>query len=333
MKMKAAFYRSKGPAAEVLQRGELDLPQPAPGEVRVRIKVSAVNPSDTKNRAGHRGNLAMPFPLIIPHQDGSGVIEAVGDSVSERRIGERVWVYEATLGRALGTCAEYCCVPSSKAIPLPDAADFEAGACMGIPAMTAHRCVFADGSVRGQRVLVLGGAGAVGFYAVQMAKLGGAACVLASVSRPEQAQAAIRAGADHVINYRSQDLVASCREIFAEDNPIDRVIDVAFGANLSHSLALLRVRGVIATYASDAVPEPSIPFWPMLAKDLTVRFVLVYAMGEEAHRAAAEYISEALSHNRLIHQIYKRYQLDDVVSAHEDCESMKILGKVLIHLD
>ena len=333
MTMQAAYYRRKGPAAEVLQLGELETPQPAQGEVRVRIKVSAVNPSDTKNRGGHRGNIHMPFPLIIPHQDGSGIIEAVGEGVSKDRIGERVWVYEATLGRALGTCASFCCVPSSKAITLPDAADFEAGACMGIPAMTAHRCVFADGSVAGKRVLVLGGAGAVGFYAVQMAKLDGAASVIATVSRPEQAQVAINAGADHVINYKEQDLVASCRELFHEDNPIDRVIDVAFGANLPQSLALLRARGVIATYASDAVPEPSIPFWPMLAKDLTVRFVLVYAMDEQAHRDAALYINESLKRNQLKHQIYKRYHLHDVVSAHEDCESMKILGKVLIHLD
>ncbi|NCW49812.1 MAG: NADPH:quinone reductase [Betaproteobacteria bacterium] len=331
--MQAAFYTRKGPAAEVLQVGELDVPEPSVGEVRVRIKVSAVNPSDTKNRGGHRGNNSMPFTLIIPHQDGSGVIDAVGEGVSPERIGERVWVYEATLGRALGTCAQYCCVPASNAVVLPDCADFEAGACMGIPAMTAHRCVFADGSVRGKRVLVLGGAGAVGFYAVQMAKLDGAQCVIATVSRQDQAQAALRAGADHVINYREEPLVQTCRQLLAEDNPIDRVIDVAFGVNLAHSLALLRARGVIATYASDAIPEPSIPFWPMLAKDLTVRFVLVYAMGDAAHREAESFINQALAENKLHHQIYKRYQLHDVISAHQDCESMKILGKVLIHLD
>ena len=333
MKMKAAFYTRKGPASEVLEVGELPIPEPAAGEVRVKISVSAVNPSDTKNRGGHRGNSLMPFPLVIPHQDGSGVIDAVGAGVSHDRIGERVWIYEANLGRPHGTCAAFCCVPSRQAIGLPTSADFEAGACMGIPAMTAHRCVFADGSVHGKRVLVQGGAGAVGFYAVQMAKLGGAECVIASVSRDEQAKAAREAGADHVINYRTQNLVDSCREWLGEDQGIDRVIDVAFGANLSSSLALLRPRGVIATYASDAVPEPSIPFWPMLAKDLTVRFVLVYAMGEQAHMEAAEYISAALQANQLKHQIYKRYKLDDVVAAHEDCESMKILGKVLLCFD
>ncbi|NCZ74850.1 MAG: NADPH:quinone reductase, partial [Betaproteobacteria bacterium] len=177
------------------------------------------------------------------------------------------------------------------------------------------------------------GAGAVGFYAVQMAKLDGAQCVIATVSRQDQAQAALRAGADHVINYKEEPLVQTCRQLLAEDNPIDRVIDVAFGVNLAHSLALLRARGVIATYASDAIPEPSIPFWPMLAKDLTVRFVLVYAMGDAAHREAESFINHALAENKLHHQIYKRYQLHDVISAHQDCESMKILGKVLIHLD
>lgn len=327
--MKAVWYERKGPAREVLQVGERPLPEPAAGEVRVRVHVSAVNPSDTKNRSGHRGNVAMPFPAVVPHQDGAGVIDAVGAGVDASRVGQRVWVYEATLGRAHGTCAEYCTVPSHKAVPLPDAADFEAGACMGIPAMTAHRCVFADGPVTGKTVLVAGGAGAVGFYAVQIAKLSGAR-VIATVGGDDRAAQARAAGAEHVINYKTEDVVARVRALCGSDAPLDRVIDVAFGANLATSLALLKPGGVIATYASDAVPDPQIPFWPMLAKDLTVRFVLVYAMPREAHDAAAAWINEALTAGRLIHQVHGRYTLDQAAQAHEACETMTNLGKVLL---
>jgi NADPH2:quinone reductase len=329
--MKAVWYERKGPAREVLQIGEQPLPQPAAGEVRVRVHVSAVNPSDTKNRGGARNNLAMPFALIVPHQDGAGIIDAVGPGVDPARVGERVWVYEATLGRAQGTCAQYCTVSAHKAVTLPAAADFEAGACMGIPAMTAHRCVLADGPVAGKIVLVQGGAGAVGFYAVQIAKLCGAT-VIATVGGADRAAQAQRAGADHVINYRTENVVQRVRAICGQEAPLDRVVEVAFGANLATDVALLKPGAVIATYASDAEPEPRIPFWPMLTKDLTTRFVLVYAMPRQAHEEAAQFINEALAANRLIHQVYGRYTIEQVVQAHEACESMSHIGKVLIRI-
>lgn len=328
--MKAAWYERKGPAREVLQVGERPMPEPAPGEVRVRIHVSAVNPSDTKQRGGARGNVAMPFPFVIPHQDGAGVIDAVGAGVDASRVGQRVWVYEATLGRHGGTCAQYTTVPSHKAVPLPDNADFDAGACMGIPAMTAHRCVFADGPVAGRTVLVQGGAGAVGFYAVQMAKIGGAAKVIATVSRDAQARQARLAGADEVINYRTEDVAARVRAITGQEAGLDRVVEVAFGANLATDLALLKPGGVIATYASDAAPEPAIPFWPMLMKDLTVRFVLVYAMSREAHDEAAAFVTEALAGNRFVHQVFRKYAMEEIAAAHEATESMSNVGKVLV---
>lgn len=329
--MRAVFYERKGPAREVLQLGERPVPEPAAGEVRVRIHVSAVNPSDTKSRGGHRGNVAMPFPVVIPHQDGAGVIDAVGPGVDPARIGQRVWVYEANLGRPFGTCAEFTTVPEHKAVPLPDAADFAAGACMGIPAMTAHRCVMADGPVTGQTVLVHGGAGAVGFYAVQIARLGGAR-VIATVSREEQARQARLAGADHVVDYRREDLASRVREITGEDLGVDRVVDVAFGINLAANMAVLRTGGVIATYASDAVPEPEIPFWPMLARDLTVRFVLVYAMPRAAHDQAAAFITDALAGGRFVHQVFARFPLEDTAAAHEATESMRNVGKVLVDI-
>jgi NADPH2:quinone reductase len=328
--VKAAWYERKGPAREVLQVGEMPMPQPAPGEVRVRVHASAVNPSDTKNRGGARGNTAMPFPRVVPHQDGAGVIDAVGDGVDPARVGERVWVYEATLGRAWGTAAQFTAVPARKAVRLPDRASFEDGACMGIPAMTAHRCVFADGPVTGKTVLVQGGAGAVGYYAVQMARLGGAACVIATVSRDEQAVRAREAGAHHVVNYRAGSLVEQVRAIAGADAGVDRVVEVAFGANVTADVAMLRAGGVIATYASDAVPEPAIPFWPMLGKDLTVRFVLVYAMSGAAHDEAAAWISDALGRGALRHQVFRVYPLDEVAAAHEATEAMANVGKVLV---
>jgi NADPH2:quinone reductase len=299
--------------------------------VRVRVHVSAVNPSDTKARAGLRVK-EMPFPVVIPHQDGAGVIDAVGAGVDAARVGERAWVYEANLNRPFGTAAQFTCVPAHKAVALPDEADFTVGACMGIPAMTAHRCVCADGPVAGKTVLVHGGAGAVGFYAVQIARLGGAR-VIATVSRAEQAARAREAGADDVVNYRTEDVVARVQELCGAPTVVDRVIDVAFGVNLPANLALLRPGGVIATYASDAMPEPKVPFWPLLAKDLTVRFVLVYAMPLQAHAEAAHFITAALRAGALRHQVHKILPLSDIAAAHEATESMSHVGKVLVHID
>jgi len=331
--MKAVYYETKGTAQQVLQLAERDLPEPQAGEVRVRIHVSAVNPSDTKSRGGYRGQVTMPFPQITPHQDGAGVIDAVGAGVDAARVGQRVWVYEATLGRAFGTCAEYTTVPEHKAVALPDHTDFEAGACMGIPAMTAHRCVLADGPVRGKIVLVQGGAGAVGFYAVQIAKLEGV-LVIATVSRDEQAAQARLAGADHVINYKTENVSQRVKEITGLDSGLDRVIEVAFGVNLATDVALLKTDGIIASYASDAIHEPTVPFWTMMAKGLVLRFVLVYAMSRQAHDEAARYITDALQAKRFKHQVFARYgfTLDEVVAAHEATESMSHVGKVLIQV-
>lgn len=330
--MKAAFYESKGAAREVLRVGERPVPTPLPGEVRVRVHMSAVNPSDTKARAGQRSK-EMPFPVVIPHQDGAGVIDEVGDGVDRARRGERVWIYEANLNRPFGTAAQYTCVPAYKAVALPEPVDFATGACLGIPAMTAHRCVFADGAPAGQTVLVHGGAGAVGFYAVQMARLGGAARVITTVSRPEQAERAREAGADVVINYRSEDVAQRVQEACTAQAAVDRVVDVAFGVNLAVNLAVLKASGVIATYASDAQPEPKVPFWPLLAKDITVHFVLVYAMSARAHAEAAAFITGALRGAGLKHQVHRVLPLEEIVAAHEATETMANVGKVLVRID
>lgn len=322
--MRAIWYERKGPARDVLQLGDTPRPDPQPGEVLVRVRSSGINPSDTKGRGGARGNLSMPFPRIIPHQDGAGVIEAVGEGVDASRTGERVWFYEAQLGRPFGSAAEYVAVPAEKAVPLPAGTSFDEGACLGVPALTAHRCVHADGSPEGQTVLVTGGAGAVGFYAVQFAKRAGAR-VVTTVSTETQADLARSAGADLVVNRRNENLV----DVLGERS-VDRIVEVAFGANLQDSVRLLRPNGAIAAFSSDAEPEPRLPFWPLVMLDATVRFVLVYAMSREAHRAAADAVCSGLGEGWLRHNIAKRLPLDAAAEAHELVESGRPNGKVVL---
>lgn len=330
--MKAAWYEKKGPAADVLTIGEMSTPTPAAGEVLVAIRASAVNPSDTKGRGGARGNTAMPFPRIIPHQDGAGVIEAVGEGVSASRVGERVWVYEAQLGRPFGTAAEYATVPAHKAVTLPEGVSFEEGACLGVPALTAHRCVFADGPVDGQIVLVTGGAGAVGFYAIQFAKRGGAR-VIATVGSAAQAEAARRAGADVVIDRHERDVVEAVAQASdGTERVVDRIVDVAFGANLAASLKLLKPRGTIATYSSDARPEPVLPFWPLVMLDATVRFVLVYVMDRAAHDEAVEMTLSGLKDGWLKHNIAVTLPLESIAEGHRLVEAGGAGGKVVVQV-
>lgn len=331
--VKAAWYERKGPAAEVLVVGEAERPVPAPGEVLVRIHASGINPSDTKGRGGARGNVAMPWPRIIPHQDGAGVIEAVGDGVDPGRIGERVWLYEAQLGRPFGTAAGYVALPAHQAVVLPDSASFAEGAALGVPAMTAHRCVFADGPVTGKTVLVTGGAGAVGFYAIQFATRGGAR-VIATVSDERQAELARAAGAALVIDRTTEDVAAAIAAFTGSPSGrgVDRIVEVAFGANLETSARILNPGGAIATYSSDAEPEPVLPFWPLVLLDATVRFVLVYAMPRAAHDEAAAAITAALSEGWLIHNIAERLPLDRIAQAHALVETGRAGGKVVLEL-
>jgi NADPH2:quinone reductase len=329
--MRAAWYERKGAAREVLQVGALPIPEPNSGEVQVKVAVSGINPSDTKGRTGWRGQTEMPFPRIIPHQDGSGVIDAVGADVPASRVGERVWIYEAQRGRAFGTGAEYVVVPSSNAVRLPEGTSFVDAACLGVPAMTAHRCLFADGPIADKTVLVTGAAGGVGQYAVQLAKWGGAT-VIATVSSAEKAEQARSIGADHVINYREEDVVAQVQAITGGAG-VDRIVEVAFGANLPISIQVLKTNGVIATYSSDADPTPTIPFGQFLGKDLTVRFVLVYVMGEAAHQDAIKDITTALEAGLLHPVAVQRFSLDAIAAAHEAVETGHTAGKVLIDLN
>jgi NADPH2:quinone reductase len=327
--MRAAYYERKGPASKVLVLGNVPDPEPAPGEVRVKVRFSGVNPTDTKLRSGWDGSKEMPFPRVIPHQDGAGEIDRVGAGVSEARVGERVWIYEAQRGRAFGTAAEYVAVPAENAVALADGASFETGACVGIAGMTAHRCLFQDGGIQGQTVLVAGGGGAVGHAAIQLAKWGGAR-VATTVSRPEQEKIAREAGADLVVNRRSEDVAAKLKA-FSRGTGIDRVVEVAFEANLDLNRAVLKANGVISTYSSGAPDSaPRIPFTPIMRQGITVHFILVYVMSREAHWAAARDLNAALQAGRYRPHVARTYRLDQVAEAHDAQESGVTVGKILI---
>jgi NADPH2:quinone reductase len=324
--MRAAYYESVGPAADVLRVGERPTPEPLAGEVRIRVCTSGVNPSDVKSRAGARGALA--YPYVIPHSDGAGVIEAIGSGVNAGRIGERVWTWNAAWKRPFGTCAEFVCLPSEQAVPLPSSIDFDGGACLGIPAMTACHATLGDGSVAGQTVLVTGGAGAVGRCAIQFAKWSGAQ-VIATVSGGAKAAHAKSAGADHVLNYREQDVAAVIRELTAGTG-VDRIVDVEFGGNLPVSTRVLKVGGVIAAYGSAAVPAPPLPFYPMMFNHTTVHMLLVYSLAPAERERACSLINAALAAGMLENQIGARFALEDTAAAHVAVESGSVIGNVVV---
>ncbi len=325
--MKAIWYERMGPASEVLSSGEIEDPEPAKGEVRVRVAVSGINPVDVKRRNGARGE--MPAPRVVPHFDGAGVIDRIGDGVDDARLGERVWIFEAQWGRPFGTAAEYVTVPASRAVRLPPGVGFAEGACLGIPAMTAHWAVLADGPVSDQTVLVTGGAGAVGSYAVQFAKLEGAR-VIATVSSDEKGEVASAAGADHVINYRTENVAERIRDITG-GRGLDRIVEVEFGGNLETALAVLKPNGSIAAYASEADPQPAIPFYRMAYGSLTVRFVIAFGMPESAKQSAVADITSCLESGELVHRVAERFPLDAAAAAHEAVERGP-LGKVVLEI-
>ena len=324
--MRAAYYESVGAASDVIQVGERPTPHPNAGEVRVRISISGFNPSDVKTRAGARGALA--YPYVIPHSDGAGVIDAVGGGVSPSRIGERVWTWNAAWRRPFGTCAEFVCLPAAQAVPLPSTTGFDSGACLGIPAMTACHAALGDGALAGKTVLVTGGAGAVGHYAIQFAKWSGAK-VIATVSGEAKAQHARAAGADHAINYRDTNIVTAIKEWTAGAG-VDRIVEVEFGGNLAVSNQVLKVGGVIAAYGSAADPAPRLPFYPMMFNHTTLHLLLVYVLTDSQRRRACELIGLALEQGMLKDHIGARFSLDDTARAHIAVESGSVIGNVVV---
>jgi NADPH:quinone reductase-like Zn-dependent oxidoreductase len=323
--MKAAWYERNGPAREVLVVGEMPTPSPGPGEVLVRVATSGVNPSDWKTRAGSRPMVA---PRVIPHSDGAGTVEAVGEGVDRARIGERVWIWNGQWGRPFGTAAEYIALPAAQAVRLPDGTDFAAGACLGIPALTAWRAVATDGGVAGQTVLVAGGAGAVGHYAIQMAGLLGAARVISTVSSPAKAALAREAGADDVIDYRAEDVAVRVKELTG-GRGVDRVVEVDLAANAALLPQVVARDGLCVCYGSGKA-EMSLPFGPMILSGAAIRFFIVYELSAEARAQGLAQLGFWLESGRLRHLIGATMPLAEIAAAHEAVEGGKVTGNVVL---
>ncbi len=325
--MQAAFYERTGPAREVLQLAELPDPQPGPGEVRVRLRYSGVNPSDVKSRAGLRSK-AMPFVRVVPHSDGMGVIDAVGAGVAERRIGERVWTWNAAWGRPFGTAAQYVCLAQAQAVALPAHASDEAGACLGIPALTALHAMLMAGGVRCQSVLVAGGAGAVGHYAVQFARLLGARLVLATTSTAQKAELAKAAGAHAVIDYRSSDAAEQIRQATAGQG-VERIVELDIAANAALDIDVIAPGGNCIVYGSGA-GKFELPFFPLIAKNITMSYFMVYHLERGDRERAEAALTGFLERGALVHNIAQRLPLDRIVEAHEAVEGGQTVGNVVL---
>lgn len=327
--MRAAFYERTGTAAEVLHVGELSTPEPGPGEVRVRLATSGVNPSDVKTRGGYRTS-ALPFARLVPHSDGAGTIDAVGAGVDAARLGERVWVWNAAWQRPFGTAAEFVVLPAAQAVALPAGTDFAAGACLGIPALTALHALRVDGDVAGQRVLVAGGAGAVGHYAVQMARLLGAAQVIATVGSAANAEVAQAAGAHAVIDYRREDVAARVAALTGGAG-VDRVVEVDLAANAALDLALVRPEGRIVVYGSGQ-HVAGVPFGPAILKNVRFSFFIVYALNAADRAASLGQLGAWLEAGVLRHRIGARLPLAEVARAHEIVERGGSPGNVVLEI-
>jgi len=322
----AAWYENNGAARAVLQYGEQPDPLPGKGEVRVRLRASAVNPSDVKARGGSRPVIP---PRVIPNSDGAGDIDRVGPGVSKSRLRQRVWVYNGQWQRASGTSAQYIALPAELAVPLPRKLTWAQGACLGIPVMTAHRCLFADGPIRGMTVLVAGGAGVVGHYAVQLARWAGAR-VIATVSSPEKAAHAVKGGAHAAIDYRTES-VAERIDALTRGKGVDRVVDVELGVNLPTYEKMLRPAAVIATYAAAAAQDSVLPS-RLRQRNITVRMVFVYTMPDAAKQQAIADIASWIATGRPKFAIAARFPLSEIAAAHETVESGKKIGHVILDI-
>ncbi|AMM17636.1 NADPH:quinone oxidoreductase [Burkholderia sp. PAMC 28687] len=324
--MKAAWYERNGAAREVLTVGELDNPVPQEGEVCVQVKASGVNPSDVKGRSSRPPMAAR----ITPHSDGAGVITSVGRGVPESRIGERVWLWNGQWKRAGGTAAEYIALPAEQAVDLPDNTSFDEGACLGIPALTALRALTIDGTVLGKTVLVTGGAGAVGAYAIQFARLLGAARVVTTVSSDAKAQIAKGLGADDVINYRNEDVVARVKAL-TNGRGVDRIVEVDAAANAALYPAALARDGMGAIYGAGK-PQVQFDFLPMIQSGAAIRFFIVYELSPAARAETVSALNGYLKTGALNHNVAEHFSLEHIVEAHEAVESGRLTGNAVVTL-
>ena len=325
--MRAITYSDFGTAQDVLELRDLPDAPPGPGEVQVRLALSGVNPSDVKSRMGRPGLAKPAFPLIVPHSDGAGDIIAVGAGVDHARIGTRVWIWNGQWQRGFGTAATHITLPQEQAVPLPDSVGYDVGASMGIPGLTACHAVFCGGEVRGKTLLVQGGAGTVGYLAVQLAKWGGAT-VIATCSARDHDRVK-NAGADHVFDYRSDTLA----EAILETNngaPVDMVVEVELGSNIDLDAEVIAPNGRIAIYGSAKNLTPTLPFFPLLFKAVTLDIILIYLLEKPARDAAIERLHAALADNALHCPTQEIYPLADTAKAHEAVEGGARAGAILI---
>jgi NADPH2:quinone reductase len=324
--MRAVWYDRQGPAKEVIVTGELPTPEPGFGQVRVRLEASGVNPADTYRR---RGAVPAEYPRVIPNSDGAGVVDKVGDGVPARWVGKRVWLYNGQRnGRWMGTAAEFIALDVDLVTELPDHVSFAEGATLGIPCMTAHGCVFAAGAVEGRILLITGGAGAVGHYAVQLAAWAGAA-VIATVSSEEKGQRALAGGAAHVVNYRTEDVVGRVRDITGGVG-VDHVVDVDLGGNLAATLGSVRESGSIAYYASNGALEPKVNLRALMGRNLTVRgFVLPTSPHANRKRAQSDIAAFIRTPGRIL-SVAGAFPLYETVAAHLSVEGGGKIGTVVV---
>lgn len=319
--MRAVFYEANGPARDVLRVGEVPTPEPGPGDVRVRLRASGVNPSDVKSR-GHR---KPAFPRVIPHSDGAGEIEAVGEGVSRSRIGERVWVWNGQWQRPFGTAAECIVLPARQAVRLPGGVGFWEGAMLGIPALTGFHAVALAGAENGAALLVSGGAGSVSQYAIQFAKSRGAT-VITTISSPDKAAAAREAGADHCIDYRREDVGARVAQITG-GRGVDAIIEMNLSANAGLIPATLRPKGRVIVYGTEA--EATIPAFACLVNSVTLSFFLIYQLDTEQRECAIAGVIGALEQGWLVSRIGPTFPLAEAAAAHEAVEHGTI-GNVIV---
>jgi NADPH:quinone reductase len=332
--MRAAWYEKTGPAAEVLKLGEMEDPRAGPGEVLVRVRASGINPADTKRRGGWLGQ-AMDFPRVIPHCDGAGEIVGLGEGVDTARLAERVWLWNAQggygeAGRAFGTAAQLIALPARQAVRLPDSLGFPEGACLGVPAMTAYRAVCGAGPVSGLSVLVQGGAGAVGHFAVQFAKLAGAR-VIATVSSARKAAHARAAGADVVLDYTSEDVAGAVLDVTGGAG-VERLVEVDFGTNVETDARVIAVNGDIASYSSTKVPRPQLPYYALQSKGATVRFVQGFHIPAAARAEGEAAIARLAEAGTLQVAIDRLLPIDGIAEAHEIVETGAALGNVVLDI-
>jgi NADPH2:quinone reductase len=324
--VKAVWYERTGPAPEVLTFGEMPTPTAGPGEVRIRLEASGVNPADVGRRGGYR---AMEYPRVIPNSDGAGIVDQIGDGVTRFNLGQRVWLFNGQRnGRAFGTAAEFIALAEHLATPLSDNLSFAEGATLGIPCMTAWCCLFSDGPIVGKTVLVTGGAGAVGHYAVQLAKWGGAR-VIATVSSALKAEQARLAGGDLVLNYKTDDVVAKAMA-FTGQRGVDRVVDVDFGGNLGTTLKLMGVNSTIAVYATNGNRTPVVPMRELMEKCITLRALVLFALPQPLLAAAQAHITKWLAAGSRIHNIAGQFALSDTAQAHMAVEKGDKVGTVIV---